>query len=1080
MNAALTEDALVQRTIADYLETELGWESAYAWNREIFGPDGTFGRDSEQEVLLRRPLLAKLQELNPGLPETAYQDAAKKLAATNAAQTTLATNREKHDMLRDGIEVSFRGENGRQTSRKLRVFDFDNPEANHFLCVREMWVKGHLYRRRADILGFVNGVPLLFVECKNVNKPLEFAYEQNFKDYLDHKVVPHLFHHNAFVVLSNGLEARIGTITSPFGRFANWKRLSEEDAGTLALETLLKGVCDKRNFLDLFENFILFDDSAGQTSKILARNHQFLGVNRAAAAVADRRNRDGKLGVFWHTQGAGKSYSMVFLSRKVHRKLGGNFTFLVCTDREDLDGQIYKTFAGCGLADNDRDPCRAANAEHLEQLLKQQKAFVFTLIQKFHKDVAPDAPYTTRDDVIVISDEAHRTQYGELALNLRNALPNAAYIGFTGTPLFKDDELTRRVFGEYVSTYDFQRAVEDNATVPLYYDPRGEKLRVTTTDINERIAERLNEWEPLDIDVQQRLDRELARNYHILTAGTRLDDIAKDFAVHYATAWETGKAMFVCIDKITCVRMFRLIEFYWAEKIKALEASLDQLTDDQEAVYQQRQIAWMKETRMAVVVSEEQGEVEKFEKWELDILPHRRLMKTGFERPDGGRVDLETAFKNPDHPFRIAIVCAMWLTGFDVPSLSNLYLDKPLKAHTLMQAMARANRVHEGKNNGLIVDYCGILANLRSALATYANGEDNGGGGGGGGGDPAHPEAELLKELEKAIQMARDFLAQRGASLDAIGTTEGMAALAAIAAAKEAVNENDESRKRFELVCREVFRKFKSCLNFSGVNEFRSAHRAVKILYGSLMADREKADITDIIRSLHRVVEDAIDTRPPEVSDGAMEAAERPSEPYDISRIDFDRLRAEFARSPARRTVVQNLRQALEDRLRRLLERNPSRTDFQERFEALVERYNNEKDRLTIEQTFDELMEFMGGIGEEESRAMREGLDEESLALFDILKKDELSPGEIKRIKKVARELLDTLKAEHLRMERWTEKTATQAQVHTAIHNFLFSEDTGLPVDRYTEDDVETLSGAVYRHIFAAYPAGPSPVYATA
>ncbi|MFP4420909.1 MAG: type I restriction endonuclease subunit R [Desulfococcaceae bacterium] len=1074
MNAALTEDALVQRTIADYLETQLGWESAYAWNRETFGPDGTLGRESERDVLLLRPLLAKLQELNPGLPDTAYHDAAKKLAATNAAQTTLATNREKHDLLRDGIQVSFRDENGRQTSPKLRVFDFDNPEANHFLCVRELWVKGNLYRRRADIVGFVNGVPLLFVECKNVNKPLEFAYEQNFKDYIDDKVVPHLFHHNAFVVLSNGLEAKIGAITSPFGRFANWKRLAEEDAGTLALETLLKGVCEKRNFLDLFENFILFDDSAGQTSKILARNHQFLGVNRAAAAVADRQNRDGKLGVFWHTQGAGKSYSMVFLSRKVHRKLGGNFTFLVCTDREDLDGQIYKTFAGCGLADNDRDPCRAANAEHLEQLLKQQKAFVFTLIQKFHKEVAPDAPYTRRDDIIVISDEAHRTQYGELALNLRNALPNAAYIGFTGTPLFKDDELTRRVFGEYVSTYDFQRAVEDNATVPLYYDPRGEKLRVTTTDINERIAERLNEWEPLDIDAQQRLDRELARDYHILTAASRLDDIAKDFVSHYAAAWETGKAMFVCIDKITCVRMFRLIEFYWAEAIKTLEASLNRLTDDQEAIYRRRQIAWMKETRMAVVVSEEQGEVEKFEKWELDILPHRRLMKTGFELPDGGRVELEAAFKNPDHPFRIAIVCAMWLTGFDVPSLSNLYLDKPLKAHTLMQAMARANRVHEGKNNGLVVDYCGILANLRSALATYANGEENGGGGGGG--DPTHPEDELLTELEQVIQMARDFLAERGASLDAIGTTEGMEALAAIAAAKEAVNQNDETRKRFELVCREVFRKFKFCLTFQSVHEFRPAHRAVKILYQSLMADREKADIADILRDLHRVVEDAIQTRPTEEAGGV---AERASKPYDISRIDFDRLRAEFARSPARRTVVQNLRQALEERLRRLLERNPSRTDFQERFEALVERYNSEKDRLTIEQTFEELTEFISELGEEESRAMREGLDEESLALFDILKKDELSADEIKRIKKVARELLDTLKAEHLRMERWTEKTATRDGVHVAIHNFLYSDDTGLPVERYSDEDVETLSDAIFQHIFAAYPAVPSPVYAT-
>ena len=496
------------------------------------------------------------------------------------------------------------------------------------------------------------------------------------------------------------------------------------------METLLKGVCDRRNFMDLLENFIVFDDSSGEIRKILARNHQFLGVNRAIEAVQDRKAREGRLGVFWHTQGAGKSYSMVMFTRKVHRKLGGNFTFLVLTDREDLDTQIYKTFAGSGVVDHDRDPCRATSGVHLSQLLGEHKSHVFTLIQKFNKDVDPEEGYTKRDDIVVITDEAHRTQYGTLALNLRNALPNASYIGFTGTPLFKDDEITRRVFGEYVSTYDFQRAVEDNATVPLYYDARGDKLGVAIGDLNERIAEKLEEFETDDIDVEQRLEQELKRDYHIITSGKRLDQVARDFVRHYSKAWETGKAMLVCIDKVTCVRMHGLIGKYWDERITELEVEISKTNDEQEEIYLRRQVGWMRETRTVVVVSEEQGEVDKFRKWDLDIIPHRTLIKEGIELPVAmrqrpefrsmQRMPLDEAFKEAEHPFRVAIVCAMWLTGFDVPSLSTLYLDKPLKAHTLMQAIARANRVSEGKNNGLIVDYSGILKHLRQALATFA------------------------------------------------------------------------------------------------------------------------------------------------------------------------------------------------------------------------------------------------------------------------------------------------------------------------------------------------------------------------
>ncbi|MEQ8209405.1 MAG: type I restriction endonuclease subunit R [Lacipirellulaceae bacterium] len=1068
------EDNLVQRTTAECFEHQLGWRSVYAYNQETFGSDGLLGRDSDREVVLKRVLRGKLRDLNPRLPEEAYDDAVRQLVEVEAAQSLVLANREKYELLVDGVKVRYRDDKGERVQRRLRVFDFDDPEQNDFLCVRELWVRGDLYRRRADIIGFVNGIPLLFIECKGVHRNLRAAFEENFSDYKD--TIPHIFHHNAVVMFGNGEKAKVGSLTSQWEHFNDWKRLEEQEPGVVDMETVLRGVCQKRNFLDLVENFILFDNSPGKTIKILARNHQFLGVNQAVQAVREREDREGKLGVFWHTQGAGKSYSMVMFTRKVRRKLGGNFTFVVLTDRTDLDNQIYKTFAGCGVVDNDSDPCRADSGTRLRQLLSQHKAYVFSLIQKFNQDVAPEQGYTQRDDIIVITDEAHRTQYGTLALNMRNALPNASYMGFTGTPLFGDDEITRRVFGSYVSTYDFQRAVDDNATVPLYYDARGDDLGVAIGDLNERVAAKLEELETEDIDVQQRLEQELKRDYHVITAEKRLDQIAQDFVQHYSTAWETGKAMLVCIDKVTCVRMHALIEKHWNARISALEKSLSQTADEQELAYLKRQISWMQETRSAVVVSEDQGEVDNFRKWGLDITPHRRLVKEGIELPDAmrerpefremQRMDLDEAFKEEKHPFRVAIVCAMWLTGFDVPSLSTLYLDKPLKAHTLMQAIARANRIHEDKNNGLIVDYCGILRHLRKALATFAGagtGEDDGEI------EPARPDEELLAELAEAINYVQTYLSDRNAPLEKVIKSSGYAITAAIVACKEAANENDESRKRFEIMCRVVFKKFKACLNVEGINAYREDRDAINAVYKSLMKDREQADISDIIRQLHKVVDEAIETTP--------SARDDVSQPYDISRIDFERLKQEFARTPARQTTVQNLRQAVEQRLAMLLQQNPLRTDLQLHYEEVVAEYNSDKDQVTIERTFEALLQLVQELDEEAQRAVSEGLDEESLAIFDLLKKDDLTAVDIKRIKQVAVELLETLKAEKLRVDQWTEKEATRDAVSLAIHDFLYSDDTGLPVDAYEETEVRMRADEVFRHVVRAYPRVPSPVY---
>ena len=851
-----TEDQLVQKTMADYLRDVHGWRVAMGWNQETYGPEGTFGRKSDKDTVLTRYLSEALLRLNPGLPDTAYELALREITDIFGSQSLLHINQDKYALIRDGVRVKFR-QNGEQRTERLRVFDFDTPDNNDFLAIRELWVRGYAHRRRADIVGYVNGLPLMFCELKRPDRDLKRAYAENLSDYKD--TVPHLFHFNAFVILGNGELAKMGSISADYEHYADWLKLDERDrrGELLPMEALLRVVFDKRRFLDLFENYILFADTANGPAKILAKNHQFLGVNRAVEAVANRRALDGKLGVFWHTQGSGKSFSMALFTQKVHRKLGGDYTFLVLTDRTDLDNQIYKTFASVGLANNDKDPCRAGSAQDLRDLLRQQKKVIFGMIQKFTDDQAKGGIYSDRDNIIVVTDEAHRSQYGTLALNMRKGLPNASFIGFTGTPLFSNDQITKQVFGAYLSTYDFQDAIQDGATLPLYYDARGDKLRLSADDLNEKLAAAIAEAEIDDADVAAKLSDDLKREYHVVTAEPRLRHIAKDLAWHFSSNWESGKAMFVAIDKITAVRMFNFISEAWQARLTDLEKGLSHLADDQERVIRAQQIEWMRKTEMAVVVSDEQNEVKKFKDWGLDIIPHRKRMKDGFTVKElvGGRevekrLDVETAFKRDDHPFRIVIVCAMWLTGFDVPSLSTLYLDKPLQAHTLMQAIARANRVKEGKNNGLIIDYCGILKNLRKALATFAGHTGGNGPMGGVEGDPVvdplNPEETLLAELAETILIVREGLRADGFGLERMHAQSGFEKLKALKDAKELINAKDETRKRFEISARAVFRKYKSCLTFSRVETYKSDYQAINYIYSSLQDDKMAADTSAI------------------------------------------------------------------------------------------------------------------------------------------------------------------------------------------------------------------------------------------
>ncbi|MEZ4511449.1 MAG: type I restriction endonuclease subunit R [Chloroflexota bacterium] len=1058
MSYEYSEDRRAQQTSSDFMRDVLGWETALAYNDEILGPDGTFGRSSTRDVVLTRYLTQAIRRLNPTAPPDLIPEAIATLTRYNTAKTLTHNNQDSYTLLRDGLPLTWRNTQGEEETIRLRLFDFTDPANNHFLAIREMWYEGPYGLIRPDIMGYVNGLPLLFIECKNTHKSLKAAYNVNLANYK--AKLPELFHHNALIILTNGIDSRFGSLTSPYAYFQEWKRLQEEAVGRVDWETMLRGICAKDNFLDIFENFILFDDSKGETRKIIARNHQYLGVNRAVESAKKRQVQAGKLGVFWHTQGSGKSYSMAFFTRKIHRKLPGNFTFLILTDREDLDTQIYKTFVGTGVV-NEKDQCRATSGVNLKELLQQSQRYVFSLIQKFNLDERQ--PYTPRSEIIVISDEAHRTQYGLFARRLRHALPNAAYIGFTGTPLISgpDDELTKETFGDYVSTYDFQRAVEDGATVPLYYDNRGEKMGIVPEgNLNERAAEILEDYDP-DEDQEARLQRVLGSDYLILTDPKRLDRIAQDFVAHYSTRWQTGKAMLICVDKVTAVKMHGLINQHWQAKIKEQKKRLRHATDEQDEQEQQRFLDWLEETERLVVISEAADEIHTFNQWGLDILPHRQILKSR---------DLETEFKKDNHPFRVAIVCAMWLTGFDVESLATLYVDKPMKSHTLMQAITRANRVKEGKPNGLIVDYNGLLKSLRKALATFATGR----GKRPSGPDPVPPQSELLKAYIADIQACVDYLQSVGYDLQDLLDAKGFDKNQEILQAAEAVSINDNTRARFEVLAQEVFKKGKSLISHGWYGRYVHHHNALEAIYKRLkMRESDPADIIEILRHLQGVVDESVTLL------GEPKPGEASGNIYDISKINFERLRQEFQRTKRPNTTVQTLKQKVEQKLTRMVQQNPTRVDLYGRYQEIIEEYNRETDRATIEKTFEALLNFIENLSEEEDRATREGLTQEYLTAYDLLakQKNELPTRTRERIKHIAADLLDAIKAEIARMDNWTAKDSTQAQIQTFIYDYLYDETTGLPVDAYTDEEVQALAADFFRYVSQQYPQGMVDVF---
>lgn len=1043
MSYDYSENILVQESAGNLLRDELGWDVQFAYNTEVLGKNGSFGRESYRDILLTRYFKEALKKFNPWINENQIIEAKQILEKRLSTSSLLQINEEKYFLIRDGIPVTVKKPNGQTETKKATVIDFQNPNNNYFLAIKELKIHGELYRRRTDIVGFVNGIPLLFVELKKNTVDVQNAYEDNYTDYLD--TIPHLFYYNAFLMLSNGTEAKVGTLGSKFEFFYEWKRLAENDEGSVALETMLRGICKKENFLDLFENFILYDHSDGHTAKILARNHQYLGVNEAMKAYAARKLNDGKLGVFWHTQGSGKSYSMVFFAKKVRRKIEGAPTFVILTDREELNSQISSTFENCGLLGKNIKASQfiATSGEDLVKKLQGNPSFIFTLIQKFNR--SNEKPIYPDHDIIIMSDEAHRSQYGIFADNMMKLLPTAARIGFTGTPLLSSDNITARTFGGYVSVYDFKRAVEDGATVPLYYENRGEKiLDLHNPEITNRILDAIENAD-LDVNQQDKLESEFAKEIHLLTAEPRLRSIARDFVRHYSDLWTSGKCMFVCLNKVTCVRMYNYVQEYWKEEIKILKASL-KYASQQETLELERKIKWMEETEMAVVISQEQNEIQTFKKWNLDIKTHRKKME---------KRELDKEFKDPKNPFRVVFVCAMWLTGFDVKCLSCLYLDKPLKAHTLMQTIARANRVSEGKSNGLIIDYIGIVKALRKALADYmANATGNGGF------DPTIDKKELITRILETIEKVDEFLKENVFDLEMLINAYDFMKLSYLQEAANAVCGSIEDKKTFTTYASELKRLMKYTDRDDINAHTRKQYEAIAAIYAELQKKRKHINTTDLMIEINGIISEYVEIQ--QTPNVVRESPRR----FDISAIDFDLLRREFAKVRKKNLVLKDLEEVIQQKLDNMILSNPNRINYYERYQHIIDEYNSEQDRATIEKTFMELMDLANQMGEEEQRYVREGFtSDEELSLYDMLFRDDLTKADIKILKEMSASLLHKIKDKISELDHWTDKQETKAAIDNLIRDTLWAE---LP-ECYDEVSISMYRQQIYEYIYTRY-----------
>lgn len=1014
--------------------------------------DGT-GRLSIKEVILPVVLYESLQNLNPHIPKHLLKEIVEDLRRPFTGQELELVNYERYKELKNGINVSFE-KDGEKQYETVRIIDFNTATNNTFTIVSQMWIKGETQYRRPDLLLFVNGLPIVFIELKNSDVKLKTAYDKNLQDYM--RDIPQLFYFNQLCVLSNASETRVGSFTANYSHFFEWLRSAEDDQvnrqqirtqGT-SIQFLLDDLLKHETLLDYVENFILFEN---KRMKILAKNHQFIGVNKGIESFNNRKKLNGKLGVFWHTQGSGKSYSMAMFVNKINRKIKGNFTFLMVTDRQDLDDQLFKNFLRTEAV-TEEESAQPKNGVALRKELQTNKAFLFTLIQKFRYDKGKKYPLLSdRDDIVVIVDEAHRTQYKSLAQNMRTALPNAQYMAFTGTPLLGSKRLTNQWFGDYVSEYNFARSIEDGSTVPLYYSRRVPEVWLTNDFLEDDYVE-IIEDENLTPEEEEKLSNYYSKTNEVLKRDDRLNIVAKDIVEHFPNRGYLGKAMVISVDKFTTVRMYDKVKYYWNEKLKELYTKRSTTPSPEERERLNKQIKYMQQVKMAVVVSEDGDEDERFKHEGLDFKKHRDRMK----HIDENGHDIEDNFKDPNDPLSLVFVCAMWLTGFDAPNTSTIYLDKPMKSHTLMQTIARINRVFPGKSSGLIVDYLNLFKHMKQALGDYANpdNDDN---------MPVKNIEEQIKLLEDVIQETKRFCEQLHINLDAIlQRSEAFDKIDLFQQYTNILLDKDEYHEEFKIyvnLCKNIYEACKP-----EIFEFDWKNKYLSIIF--YLGDMIKASVRDEnIESakiaLSRTLDLSVQSSYVQEDAGENKYEVKAMKTLNLSEIKIDDIRKAINESPYKNIEIQELRSFIEDKLNKLLEDNKTRTNFVERYKELINRYNS--GNSTNENYHEDLVDFVDNLKQEDERHVKEGLTEEELEIYDLLKKDKLTKKEAEKVKLSAKRLYESIKNEQSKTNviDWYKDEQPRQAVKFEIERLL---DETLP-DSYDKEMFNVKTEVIMTHL---------------
>ncbi len=963
-------------------------------------------RRSYADVALDGRLREALARLNPSVSREGVDEAFRKLTRISSPQP-IDANRELHHYLVNGVSVEYLRADGTIGYDPVRVIDFDVLQNNDWLVVNQLTISEGGHNRRPDVVVFLNGLPIAVIELKNAaseNATIWNAFQQlqTYKQEL-----PSLFVFNELLVISDGLEARIGTLSSNKERFLPWRTIEGEALASKTmsqLEVLIRGVFDKRRLLDLLRYFIVFEDDGDTAIKKVAGYHQFHAVARAldATVSASRPQGDRRVGVVWHTQGSGKSLTMAFYAgRVVLHPAMQNPTLIVLTDRNDLDEQLFGMFARCKDLLR-QSPEQAKGRAHLRELLKVASGgVVFTTIQRFLPETRGDTfpLLSQRSNIVVVADEAHRSQYDFIdgfARHVRDALPNASFIGFTGTPIDGADRNTRSVFGDYVSVYDIQRAVEDGATVPIYYESRLAKLELKQEErphLDEAFDE-LTEGE--ELEGREKLKTKWSALEALVGTDRRVQLIAKDLVEHFEARLEAmdGKAMLVCMSRRICVDLY--------EALTALRPDWHDESDDKGAI--------------KVVMT---GSASDPSDWQQHIRSKQR------------REGLAKRFKNPSDPFKLVIVRDMWLTGFDAPCMHTMYIDKPMQGHGLMQAIARVNRVFRDKPGGLVVDYLGLADQLKKALHTYTES--------GGQGETALDQEEAVAAMLERYEVCCDLF--HGFDWSAWTSSSPAARLSVLPAAQEHVLAQERGKERLLQVVTELSKAFALAVPHDDAIRIRDDvgfFQAVRTAIAKTQVGDRKGS-GDIDHAIRQIVSKAI------ASDQVIDifAAAGLKNP-DISILS-DQFLADVRGMKHRNLAVELLRKLLNDEVKARSKHNLVQArSFADLLEKSVRRYQNRA--IEAAQVIEELIELAKEMRAAQKRGEELGLTSDELAFYDAL---EVSDTAVKvlgddTLRMIARELVDTVK-QNVSID-WTVKESVRAKLRVIVKRIL--RKYGYPPDK--------------------------------